>query len=83
MVISFLILAIFIVISIIYATFIFAANERAIRRAEVDRSEQLRKTFKDISTTCTTIQNADIDKTTLTKLTKELKSTKDFLKRYY
>lgn len=83
MVISFLILAIFIVISIIYAAINFAANERAIRRAEVDRSEQLRKTFKDISTTCTTIQNANINETTFRELTKELRETKNFLQRYY
>lgn len=83
MVIIFLILAIFIVISVIYATINFVANERAIKVAEIARKKTLEQTFLDISTTCNNINDAKNDNRKLKELAGELREAKRFLKKYY
>lgn len=83
MILIFIILAIFIVISIIYAAINFVANERAIRRSEVNRNRQLERTILDITTTCRKVKDATDDNKTLQKLLIELEETRRFLKKYY
>lgn len=84
MIIFFCICGIISTMGILYAAINFVANERAIRRSEVSRKEQLKLTFKDISTTCNQIENAQhSDTKTIKALTRELEETRRYLEKYY
>jgi uncharacterized protein YoxC len=84
MFIIFSISAIFIAISIVYATFNYVRDERVFRRYQKKREEQARLTIIDISTTCNKIkENAESDNKTLEKLTKELEVTRKYLEKYH
>jgi len=83
MIIIFSISALISTIGILYAAINFVANDRAIRKAEIVRKKQLEKTFKDISTTCNKIENAQSDTTTFKTLIRELEETNSYLKKYY
>jgi hypothetical protein len=83
MFIIFSISAIFIAISIVYATFNYVRDERVFRRYQKKREEQARETIKDISTTCRRINDAKSDNKNLQKLTEELESTRKYLEKYH